>query len=105
MGRSRHSPAWVIGRGIVVLLVSGLAGATLVRFAPGFGVDERALDVRLSAQSRKELAGEHEGERNPFAFYLHFLTGVLRGDAGRSVVFGEPVGPLIRERLPRTIYT
>jgi hypothetical protein len=40
----RRSLAWIVGRAIVIVLISGLAGATLVRFAPGFGLDERALD-------------------------------------------------------------
>ena len=32
-----------------ILVVSGLLAATLVRMAPGFGMDERLLDARLSA--------------------------------------------------------
>ena len=31
--------AGMVGRGILILLISGLLGATLVRVAPGFGVD------------------------------------------------------------------
>lgn len=34
---------------------------------------------------------------------MKFLGGLLRGDAGRSQVFSEPVTELIRERLPVTI--
>jgi peptide/nickel transport system permease protein len=30
---------------------------------------------------------------------------MLRGDAGRSVVFAKPIGRLISERAPRTLYT
>ena len=37
---------------LAVLLISGLLAATLVRMAPGFGMDERMLDARL----RKRLA-------------------------------------------------
>ena len=33
------------------VLLSGIVCATLVRFAPGFGVDERELDPRLSNES------------------------------------------------------
>jgi peptide/nickel transport system permease protein len=99
----RRSPAWIICRGVTILLISGLAGATLVRLAPGFGVDEQALDPRLSAQSLEALAREHAGERNPVAFYLRFLGGLIRGDAGRSAVFGQPVRQLISERAPTTI--
>jgi peptide/nickel transport system permease protein len=81
-----------------------LAGATLVRLAPGFGVDERALDPRLSAQSLQSIERQYARDRNPLAFYIRFLTGLIRGDAGQSVVFGEPVAGLIGERAPTTMH-
>ena len=93
----------MICRAIVIVLVSGFAGSTLVRLAPGFGIDERALDPRLSAESRAAIESEHAAEQNPLRFYGHFLSGMVRGDAGRSLVFGQPVGQLIRERAPATI--
>jgi peptide/nickel transport system permease protein len=99
----RRTPVRSVARAVVILVVSGLCGATLVRLAPGFGIDERALDPRLSWQTRQSIDGEHASEQNPFRFYAQFLAGMLRGDAGRSVVFGEPVGQLIRERLPATL--
>jgi peptide/nickel transport system permease protein len=102
---TRRSPAWIVCRGIVILLISGLAGATLARFAPGFGIDERTLDPRLSAHSLETIEREHAAERNPLTFYVHFLAGMLRGDAGHSVVFAQPVGLLIGERAPRTFRT
>jgi peptide/nickel transport system permease protein len=102
---TRHSPAWIVCRGIIILLISGLAGATLTRLAPGFGIDERVLDPRLSVQSLETIEHEHAAERNPLTFYIRFLAGMLRGDAGRSVVFAQPVGPLIGERAPRTFRT
>jgi peptide/nickel transport system permease protein len=101
---SRGSPVRVLGRGLAILLISGLAGATLVRLAPGFGVDERALDPRMSAQSLQAIERQYARDGNPLAFYIRFLTGLIRGDAGQSVVFGEPVGRLIGERLPTTIH-
>ena len=102
---SRRSPAWIICRGIGILVLSGLGGATLVRLAPGFGIDEQALDARLSVQTRDALERRHAGERNPLVFYAHFLAGLFHGDAGRSVVFGQPVRDLIRERAGATIVT
>jgi peptide/nickel transport system permease protein len=100
---SRRSPAWIICRGIGILVLSGLGGATLVRLAPGFGVDEQVLDVRLSAQTRDALERRHAGERNPLVFYAHFVVGLFHGDAGRSVVFGQSVQGLIRDRACTTI--
>ena len=77
----------------------------LIRMAPGFGIDERVLDPRLSRQSLAALARQHDAERNPLTFYLHYLTGLAHGDAGTSVVFGQPVAQLIRERAPATLRT
>src|SRR5262245_37393720 len=36
--------------------------------------------------------------------YLTFLGGVLRGDLGASLYYRQPVGPLVLERLPATIF-
>lgn len=103
-GRTSSVPiAWLVLRAAMILLVSGLAGATLIRMAPGFGVDERVLDPRFSARSLEAMAREHVTERNPLAYYVRYLTGLLHGDAGRSVVFGQPVAALIRERIPATL--
>jgi peptide/nickel transport system permease protein len=86
-------------------LIAGLVGATIVRFAPGFALDERALDPRLSAHSLAAIEREHAPERNPLTFYIRFLRGLLHGDAGHSVVFAQPVWPLISERASLTFHT
>ena len=100
----RRSPAWrSVCRGVVILLIAGLAGTTVVRWAPGFGIDERALDPRLSSQSLEAIERGHAAERNPLTFYVRFLVGMLRGQGERSVVFAQPVGKLIAERAPRTV--
>src|ERR1051325_8548491 len=64
----RRSPAWILARAVVIILLSGLAGATLVRFAPGFGIDERVLDPRFSTQTLESIQKQHAPERNPLAF-------------------------------------
>ena len=43
---------------LLTVLLGGLLGATLVRLGPGFGVDERELDSRLSAQSQQAIRAE-----------------------------------------------
>jgi len=100
---SRRPVAWIFCRCIGILLLSGMAGATLVRLAPGFGIEEQMLDTRLTEDSRRALSERHAGERNPVAFYIRFMAGILHGDAGTSTVYGRPVGSLIRERAARTI--
>ncbi len=101
---SKRSPAWIVCRGIGILTLSGLGAASLVRLAPGFGIAEQALDPRLSAQTRAALERRNVGERNPLVYYAHFLAGLFHGDAGRSIVFGQPVQKLIRDRAGTTIF-
>jgi peptide/nickel transport system permease protein len=93
----------MVARAAAIILISGLAGATLVRVAPGFGVNEHMLDARFSAQSLESLQRENVEQRNPLLFYSRFLAGLWRGDVGTSVVYGQPVGQLIAERAPATI--
>jgi peptide/nickel transport system permease protein len=87
----------------LTVLLGGLLGATLVRLAPGFDVDERQLDSRLSQQSQAALRQERASESNILAFYARYLAGLLRGDLGISRALGRPVSELIRARLPVTL--
>jgi peptide/nickel transport system permease protein len=87
---------------LIVVFAAGALCATLVRFAPGFGVDERELDARLSNQSVQALRADHNHEQNVFAFYAHYLGGLARGDLGESHLFAQPVKQLLRERAPVT---
>ncbi len=90
-------------RFLIVLLVGGLLGATLVRLGPGFGVDERELDTRLSAESRQAIHAEHARDNNVASFYLRYLAELARGDLGFSRSLNRPVSELLRERLPLTL--
>jgi peptide/nickel transport system permease protein len=89
----------------LTLLLAGFLGATLVRVAPGFGVDERNLDARLSAESQQALREQQLKDSNIFSFYARYLGSLLRGDLGESRILQRPVTELLRERLPVTIET
>lgn len=84
-------------------LLSGLLCATLVRFSPGFDVDEQQLDSRLSAESLQTLRESHASERNLVQFYLSYLNRLLHGDLGRSHSLNQPVRTLLRDRVPVTL--
>ncbi len=88
---------------LLTALLGGLLGATLVRFSPGFGVDEREMDSRLNAQSRQAIRAEHAADKNIVAFYLRYLAGLARGDFGFSRSLNRPVSELLKERLPLTL--
>lgn len=87
---------------IVTVLVGGFLSATLVRFAPGFGIDERELDARFSQQSIDSLNNERSTEENVFHFYWLYLLGVAQGDLGESRSLGRPISQLLAERVPVT---
>lgn len=87
----------------LTILLAGLLGASLVRYAPGFGVDEQELDPRLNSSSVRALRDSHADEKNILSFYAHYLARVARGDLGTSRSLGQPVLELFRERLPYTL--
>ena len=88
---------------IATLLLGGLLGATLVRFAPGYGLSTEQLDPRLSSESVRALRESQAGERNVLLFYGHFLARLLKGDLGFSQTLNRSVSELLRDRAPVTI--
>jgi peptide/nickel transport system permease protein len=96
-----------IGRRLLVLaaltLAGGLLGATLVRFAPGYGTDERELDPRLSQATREAMRNERQMHSGLLSFYVAYLAGAAHGDLGRSEWLNRPVAGLLKERFPLTI--
>jgi peptide/nickel transport system permease protein len=91
-----------LGEAALLIVLGGLAGAALVRFAPGYGVDVRELDPRLSEDSLASLRSENSLPQGVVSFYAAHLAGVLKGDLGSSDSFGQPIRELIAERLPAT---
>jgi peptide/nickel transport system permease protein len=87
----------------LTVLLGGLLGATMVRLGPGFGVDERALDSRLNAESQQAIRSERAANNNIALFYLRYLTGLARGDLGFSQSLNRPVLELLKQRLPLTL--
>jgi peptide/nickel transport system permease protein len=84
------------------VLLAGIVCATLVRFAPGFGVDERELDPRLSNESVRAIRADHTEERNVGRFYGNYLARLMHGDLGTSHLFSQPIAVLLQQRAPIT---
>lgn len=91
---------------LLSLICLGLGGAlisaTLVRFAPGYGVEERELDPRWSARSIEALRQKQLHHEGLGPFYFHYLSALARGDFGESDSLKRPVRELLRQRLPVT---
>ena len=88
---------------VLTAFVGGFLGATLVRMAPGFGVQESDLNAQLSAETRQALHRQDVAERNVLSYYWHYLGGLAHGDLGYSRSMDRPVSELLRDRLPETL--
>ena len=86
----------------ILAMVGGLLCATMIRFAPGYGMDERALDARLSRESRDAILNEQQVGKSLPSYYLSYLVGLLQGDFGVSSFLQRPVKELLRERALST---
>jgi peptide/nickel transport system permease protein len=95
-----------IGRRLLALaalcLFGGLLSATLVRLAPGYGVDERELSFSLNRASVEAIRATHRLDSGLLPYYGHYLAGAVRGDLGSSEWLQQPIGSLIKERFPVT---
>jgi peptide/nickel transport system permease protein len=87
------------------LLLASILGATLVCLAPGTGIDDSALDVRLSESSRRAIEQSREYERSPVRFIPQYLSRAVLGDFGISQAFQRPVAELAEDRWPETART
>ena len=88
---------------LLTALIGGLAGATLVRIAPGFGIQESDLNLQLSSEMRRSLHQQDAAERNILSYYGHYLSSLAKGDLGYSRSMDRPVSELLRDRLPETL--
>ncbi len=88
---------------LVILTLGGFLGATLVRLAPGYGVDQEELDFRLSSSSIQFLRQADSPNVSLFTFYARYMLGLLHGNLGYSRNLQEPVRQLLAERLPETL--
>lgn len=91
--------AWRLTRLALLVLLGGLLSATLVRFAPGYGVDERELDPRLSHESIQKIRNENLAHSNVLSYYGNYLARAAQGDLGKSQWLQQPIATLIRERF------
>ena len=90
---------------VIVLVVAGggFTAATLVRMAPGNGVDENLLDPNLSEVSKQALMRERHASETTWQFYGRCLRSLRHGDLGKSQSLDQPIATLIRDRAPATL--
>jgi peptide/nickel transport system permease protein len=82
-----------------LVVLSGLACACLVHYAPGSLVDERELNQHAGADTIAALR-EHKAVSANFVLYFR---GLLHGDLGYSDSNNASVSSLLKDRAPQTI--
>ena len=85
------------------VLLGTMATGMLVRLAPGFDVDTRLLDSRLSSESKEVLREQRLRNADIVHFCKTYLGAAVHGDFGESLTLNRPVGELIVERFPTTL--
>jgi hypothetical protein len=75
---------------VAVLSICGLLAAALIRMAPGFGMDERMLDSRLTSESLRAM--ERQAARS--RAISRTITGITCGSC-RAATWGT--------RFPRAV--
>jgi peptide/nickel transport system permease protein len=88
----------------VLIVGAGFFGAAcLVRFSPGFEIDTREFDPRLSEEGIAALRAERVRNSAVVPFAVRYAKGVLSGDFGWSMSTNRAVSELVAERAPVTL--
>src|SRR3954454_5806679 len=83
---------------VLTVLIGGFLASALVRYSPGFDVDENSWNPKLSAATQATLHARREYENHLPLFYARYLAKAMRGDFGDSDSFHAPVTELLRQR-------
>jgi peptide/nickel transport system permease protein len=88
---------------ILAVVVGGFLAAALVRYSPGFEIDDNAWNPQISAATRATIHARREYENELPRFYVRYLAMAARGNFGESDSFHVPVSDLLRQRAGVTV--
>jgi peptide/nickel transport system permease protein len=97
--------SYIAQRLILVLLVAFLVSILIfvcLNFLPGSPVDA-ILGPNAPPEQRQELIKAMNLDAPPVQRYLEWLSGIFRGDMGKSIHSREEVSTLIKQRFPATL--
>ena len=89
-----------LGQGVVVLLLISLVTFFLINLAPGG--PSAAARFESTAEERAALAVQLGLDDPVVVRYGHWAADLLRGDFGTSLNGGQPIGPMVWQRLLTT---
>ncbi len=106
--------AYIIRRiliGLMILLLVTMLVFLLVRLLPGDPLMRYMANFNGTGQQNIMTPEQHAALLKQFGLdrpipvqYWDWITGVLRGDLGKSIGVSQPISKLIAEVLPRTAY-
>jgi len=88
---------------VIAVLAGGFIASALVRYSPGFEVDENSWNPQISAATQAAIHARREYENRLPLFYARYIAKAVRGDFGQSDSFHVPVSQLLRERAGVTV--
>src|SRR5580700_7058318 len=83
---------------VIAVLGAGFIASALVRYSPGFDVDDNSWNPNISAQTQAAIHARREYENRLPRFYVHYLAAALHGNLGESDSFRVPVTELLGQR-------
>jgi peptide/nickel transport system permease protein len=98
---------FVLGRlagGVLTLLVSSVVVFAMVRFIPGDPITARLAEGGLSPEAEAALRRLYGFDQPLVEQYWSWLSSILHGHLGSSLITQTPVANEILVRIPRTIY-
>jgi peptide/nickel transport system permease protein len=93
---------------IVLLFLISVIGFWLINLPPGTALDVKIQQIEsqggtVSSQQVAAMEKAYGLNDSLPVQYLHWVTGVVHGDFGQSIVFGQPVAGLIWSRIGFTL--
>ncbi|MDR1413019.1 MAG: ABC transporter permease [Actinomycetes bacterium] len=87
---------------VIVLVATSVIIFTMVRLGPTDPVAVIVGGKQTSPETIAAIRHDFKLDRSPVEQYWIWITGMLHGDFGTSFEYRQPVGFLIKERLPVT---
>jgi peptide/nickel transport system permease protein len=92
-----------LGGLVLTLLVSSFVVFSAVYLAPGSPIGFLTGGRSLSPETIRSIEAQYHLNDPFLTRYWDWLTGVLHGDFGKSIIFRQDVGPLISARVETTL--
>lgn len=83
---------------VVAVLAGGFIASALVRYSPGFEIDENSWNPQISAATQAAIHARREYENSLPRFYARYIAAALQGNFGESDSFHVPVSQLLLQR-------